>query len=646
MSMAIASRPGRHFQAGGSTMSTFLPILGVSLSLISSAIPPIGTRVAGFELVDARGEVRRLEDWRSSRLVVLAFLKVDCPVTELYGSPISRMADDFKARGVAFIGIAPDGPEAPAELSRFSTEHEVSFALLRDGEGALASRVGATRTPEVVVLDERRAIRYRGRVDDRYSVGSRLAEARHPDLVDALEALLGGRPVPRPETEPVGCPIDRPAPRPPSADLTYSRDVAPILRRRCADCHRPGQVGPFPLLTYREAARWAGAIADAVEEARMPPWFADPRFGRFANDPRLTDREKRIIIGWAESGAPEGNPDDLPPPASFPEGWRIPEPDVVVSMAEPFPVPAGGTVDYQAFEVDPGFRVDTWVRAAEIRPGNRKVVHHCNVFLKAPGSRGDIDTAGELGSYCLAAMTPGSPPMVLPDGMAKRIPAGWRLVFVVHYSPVGTPQSDRTSIGLVLADPAKVRKEVATNLLFDPDLRIPARASGHRVERTRRFDDDVLLLAMFPHMHLRGKAFRYEAIYPDGREEILLDVPRYDFRWQDRYELAEPKRLPAGTTLRCVAHFDNSSDNPANPDPDAVVRAGKQSWEEMFNGYYDIALADEDLTRPVPWGRWIARHARRSMADPVRVGGLACGISAWVLWRRMRPRKARGPIPG
>ena len=627
-------------------MLAVLSTLGVSLSLISFGMPPVGSMVESFALLDGRGEVHRLEDWQSSRLVVLVFVKADCPVSEMYGSPLAKLANDFRARGVAVVGVAPDGPEAPDELARFSASHKIPFPILRDSGGALASRVGTTRTPEVVVLDDHRAIRYRGRIDDRYAVGSRRSEARHLDLIEALEALLGGRPVGRAETEPVGCPIDRPGPLPPTAGATYSRDVAPILQRRCAECHRPGEVGPFPLQTYRQAARWAGAIADAVEGGRMPPWHADPRFGKFANDSRLTDREKRLIAGWAEDGAPEGHPDDLPPPASFPVGWRIPEPDVVVSMAGPFSVPAGGVVDYQTFEVDPGFRGDMWVRAAEIRPGNRKVVHHINVFLKAPGSRNDLDTTGELESYFLETMTPGSPPMILPEGMAKRVPAGWKLVFVVHYSPIGTTQVDRSSIGLVLADPASVRKEVATNVVFDPDLRIPAHASSHRVERSRRFDDDVLLLAMFPHMHLRGKSFRYEAIYPDGREEVLLDVPRYDFNWQNRYKLTEPKRLPAGTILRCIAHYDNSSANPVNPDPGALVLAGKQSWEEMFNGYYDIVLADQDLTRPVPWTRAIANQAHGLFPILRPLGGLACAILAWRLWRRSRDRSIGVISPG
>lgn len=377
----------------------------------------------------------------------------------------------------------------------------------------------------------------------------------------------------------------------------------------------------------------------------MPPWHADPRYGRFSNDARLSDLEKSRILDWARGGAPEGDPADSPPPPVLSDGWNIPGPDMVLSMPAPFTVPARGVVDYQYFEVDPGFREDRWIRGAEIRPGNRRVVHHCNVFLKAPGSRNDIDTPGELGSYCLAATTPGALPWLLPTGMAKRIPAGWRLVFVVHYTPVGTVQKDQTQIGLLFDDPATVRKEVATNLLFDPDLRIPPHVADHRVERSRRFDEDVLLLSMFPHMHLRGRSFRYEAIFPDGRSEILLDVPRYDFNWQNRYELAEPRRLPAGTVLRCVAHYDNSAGNPANPDPGATVRAGKQSWDEMFNGYYDIALADQDLTRPWARAEAVLRKLRRSTGWSLILIGAACA-SSLLLIRLNRGRPSRSTREG
>ncbi len=601
---------------------------------IAGGRPPLGSTLTDF---GTAGSGASLDAWADGRIVCVSFSRAGCPVSELYAPTLARIAARFRPSGVAFLGVRSGGGD-PAGLDR----------SIRDDSGAIAARLGAARTPEVVVLDPSRRIRYRGRIDDRYGVGSRREVAGSEDLVAALEDLLAGRAVDRAETEAVGCPIERPDPGPatvPEAGPNYSRDIAPILDRRCVGCHRAGQIGPFPLGSYREAAARAGAIAEAVEDRRMPPWHADPRYGRFANDARLLDPEREAIVRWARSGRPEGDPADLAPPIDRPDGWSIPRPDAVVAMPVPFAVPAEGVVDYQTFEVDPGFAEDRWVRAAEVRPGNRRVVHHCNVFLKAPGSRGDSDAQGDLESACLAETTPGSPPLILPDGMAKRIPAGWRLVFVVHYEPIGTVQEDRTSIGLVFADPATVRKEVATNLLFDPDLRIPPHAAAHRVERARRFDRDVLLLAMFPHMHLRGKSFRYDAIHPDGRIETLLDVPRYDFRWQNRYELARPIRLPAGTTLRCVAHFDNSTGNPDNPDPEATVLAGRQSRDEMFNGYYEIALADQDLTRPPTPFETLAlalARATRPLAASILI---ALALTVGVRSTRRDARAEAGPAP-
>jgi hypothetical protein len=347
----------------------------------------------------------------------------------------------------------------------------------------------------------------------------------------------------------------------------------------------------------------ADMVREVIATGVMPPWGADPAHGKFSNDPTLSPQEKKVVLDWFDMGCPEGNPADLPPPAKFPEGWLIGEPDLVVSMPTEFRVPATGVIEYQSFDVDPGFKEDRWIAAAEIRPGNRKVVHHCNVFLQPPGVDG-VWSKGSLGSYCLAAMAQGTPPLTLPDGMAKHIPAGWKLVFVMHYTPIGTEQIDRTSIGLRFADAATVKKEVATKLMLEPNLRIPPGEAYYPVEQTWRIDNDVVLLAFFPHMHLRGKSFRYDVRYPDGTKETLLSVPRFDFGWQIRYALAEPKRLPRGSLLRSSAVYDNSSANPANPDPSKEVLTGTQSWEEMFNGYFDVALADQDLTRPTPpWYR-------------------------------------------
>jgi peroxiredoxin len=582
-------------------------ITALALLPTPTATAPIGAEVGDVALRDEHGVACRLADWDEGRPLVIALVATECPMAELYAGRLAELAEGFGPRGVAFVGLSSHPRDSAEAIGRFRAVHRIRFPVLEDRGGVIAERLGATRTPTVVVLDERRAIRYRGRIDDQYVRGARLAAPRHRDLAGAIEALLAGRPVDPSETEAIGCPIDRPEPGSGSLSgtvtetetYTYDRDVAPILRRRCVVCHSKGQIAPFSLATYRQASGWAQAMAEAVLERRMPPWHADPAYGTFANDAHLTETEIGVITGWVRQGCPKGAA--IAPLVPLPErgggGWSIPGPDLVVAIPRPFLVPAEGIVDYQEFEVDPGFGEDRWVAAAEIQPGSRAVVHHCTVFLKPAGAAGPEYTPGALGSFCLAAMAPGTPAMILPPGMAKRIPAGWRIVFVVHYAPNGTAQTDQTRLGLTVASAKAVRHEVVTQLLYDPDLRIPPYAANHRVERSWQAPADLLLLAMFPHMHLRGKSFRYEAAYPDGTSETLLYVPRYDFNWQHRYVLAEPKRIPAGTTLRCIAHYDNSAANPANPDPGATVRTGKQSSDEMFNGYFDVALAEQNHAR-------------------------------------------------
>jgi peroxiredoxin len=592
--------------------------------------------VDDIALSDPAGATRRLGDWKD-RTLVIVFLSTDCPLTKLYAPRLVELEREFGPRGVTFVGVFPNGHDTPAALRRFGREHRIGFPLLKDTGARLADRLGAARTPEAFVLDGARAVRYRGRIDDQYDTGAHRAKPTRRDLADALNELLADKPVSTPDTAAPGCLIARVARDAEGRDVTYCRDVAPLLQKRCVACHRAGQVAPFALTSYRSAAGRAETIREVLEAGRMPPWGADPRHGRFANDPRLTDDEKQVVYDWIDAGCPEGNPADLPPPRTFADGWIIPGPDAVVRPDRPFNVPAEGTVEYQFIEVDPGFREDRWVRAAEVRPGNRKVVHHCTVFLKPPDAPDPV-AAGALGSYCLVAWTPGTGPLTLPDGMAKLVPAGWHFLFVIHYTPVGSEQTDQTSLGLTFADAASVRKEVATQIMLDEDLVIPPRTPEHRVEQTWRVNRPVLLLALFPHMHLRGRSFRYDVTYPDGTNEVLLEVPRYDFNWQHRYELAEPKWLPAGSLLRCTAVYDNSADNPANPDPDAAVRAGQQSWDEMFNGYFDVALAGEERTDLWP-------RVKCGIADLFAPRRAAAAVTALLLlqgWLMLRRRFRAG----
>jgi hypothetical protein len=546
-----------------------------------------------LEVTDSAETTIRLVDG-NSRATVIVFLGCDCPLANLYAPRLKELA--ARSPEVRFIALSSNDHDAPADREAFVRKHGLGFPFLQDAEGRVTERLGATRSPEAFVLDRACRVRYRGRIDDQYTAGGKNRQLpSRPDLAEALREVLDNRPVSVPVTVASGCLIGRPS-HPVQQPAVTFREVAPIVNSHCQPCHSPGEIGPFPLTTFAEVRGHAHTIAEVIEEGRMPPWHASPLFGRFRNDRRLSDRQKELILNWVKLGCPEGAPSASALPAAS-EGWMMGKPDAVFAIPAAFTVPAEGAIEYQHFIVDPGFSRDVWMAAGEVRPGNRRVVHHCSVFLQPPTANDpeDFFETGALGSHNLVAFTPGSGPVVFPTGMAKRIPAGWRLHFVVHYTPIGAPAVDRTELGIRFLDPGSLHKEVATRLLNDPDLAIPPHAAAHPVEMAWTADRDYLLLSMLPHMHLRGKSFRYTAEYPDGTTEILLDVADYDFNWQHRYELLEPKRIPAGTVLRCRAIYNNSAGNPANPNPNVTVRTGPQSWDEMFNGYFDIVLADQDL---------------------------------------------------
>ena len=584
------------------TLSAFL-LLAL---LLTSAFPavataaeasPLGKQIDNFSLDDFRGKTWSLDDFSDKKIVVVAFLGVECPLVKQYASRLEAIGQKYAEQGVAVVGINSNQQDSLTEIGHFARVHKITFPLLKDPGNAIADRFAAQRTPEIFVLDDERNVRYHGRIDDQFTYGIQRPEVKREYLTSALDDLLAGREVAAPESQTVGCHIGRVLRPEADSDVTYSNQISRILQKRCVECHRSGEIAPFALTDYDEVAGWAEMIAEVVNEQRMPPWHASPEHGKFVNDARLTDDEKNLINRWVDAGAPQGDPSKLPPPREFTEGWRISQPDLIVEMPKTFDVPAAGEVAYQYFVVDPGFTEDKWVVEAECRPGNRAVVHHIIVFVKPPGAQGR--GAHGLHSTWLAATAPGARPLLLGDGRAKFIPKGSTLVFQMHYTPIGEAQQDRSSVGLVFADPAEVKQEVVTRQAATQSFRIPPGAENHKVEATHTLRQDTLLLAMFPHMHLRGKAFRYTAIYPEELnrpDEILLDIPSYDFNWQNSYEFAEPKKLPAGTKLFCEARFDNSEYNLANPDPTATVKWGDQTWEEMMIGYFDMALAGQDLT--------------------------------------------------
>jgi hypothetical protein len=395
---------------------------------------------------------------------------------------------------------------------------------------------------------------------------------------------------------------------------TFYRDVAPILERHCQSCHRPGEIAPFSLVTYEDAKPWANEILRAIASRKMPPWFADPCCGHFLNDPSLSNSEFEKITAWVKAGAPAGsrlagNKNAAASPPHWTTGWNIAPPDLVLKMPLPVKLPATGDVEYTYEIVPTNFAEGKWVRMSELRPSARSHVHHAVVYIRPPESkwlRGApigvpftastlhdphlMHEAHETTSDLLLVYAPGSSPDNWPEGMAKFIPAHSDLIFQMHYTTNGHAARDQTSLGLVFAKQQPKQRVITLQLANDHDtIPIPPNTDNYRVEVSGTLPNDATLLGFFPHMHLRGKKFEYNIVHADGTRETLLRV-NYDFYWQLSYRLAEPRFLPAGTKLEAVAWYDNSRNNPHNPDPDSPVQWGEQTYNEMMVGFFDVAV--------------------------------------------------------
>jgi peroxiredoxin len=584
----------------------------------------VGERVEDFTLTDAvSGRPVSLYEFRGKKAGVIVFTGTDCPVGDLYMPRLVELAKAYEPKGVVFLAINANDSEPADAVAAHAKRFGLTIPVLKDPGHAVADALQARRTCEALVLDGRATIRYRGAIDDQYGYGTRKAEAKNQFLTAALDAVIEGREVSTAATSVVGCPIEglpvdtlagkltrlqrvRPVSEeqarlrdeeegatPDVGAVTYADNVAAVLQAKCQNCHRPGQVAPFSLLTYDDAKRWAGSILEVVDDRRMPPWHADPRYGHFANDRRLTATERATLLAWVDQGSPPGDLAKAPAPRAFPEGWSIGTPDIIFELPEPYTIKPEGFLNYQRFRVPTNFKEDVWVQAAEARPTDRSVVHHIIVYVLP-------DPSQPFMRMHLCGYAPGDMPSTYPQGVAKRIPAGSVLEFEMHYTPIGRVKVDRSSVGLVLAKEMPEREAFTRPIAFDR-FRIPPGAEAHEVKADWNVKSDTKLLAFMPHMHLRGKDFLYRAYFPDRPTEpvTLLSVPAYDFGWQSYYTLKEPLLLPAGTRVECIAHFDNSESNPANPDPKATVTWGDQTYQEMMIGYVDV-VPDRPIQKPEP----------------------------------------------
>lgn len=544
---------------------------------------------------DQFGNTFNLSSWGEDRLVVVAFLGIECPLGPLYVNRLNELRDKYANQGVCFIAVNSNEHDTYEGMVEFA--QALNFPMLKDVGNVVADEFGATRSPEVFLLNAGRDVIYQGRIDDQYAPGNHTKNApTRSDLEEAIKEALRGEAVTTPFAAAVGCHIDRVKSAPVSEKTTYSKHVAPIFDAKCVECHRPGQSAPFSLLSFADASGWTGTIRDVLVSKRMPPWSAAPSAEgiHFANDRSLSDKERATIFAWLDNGAPEGDPSDRPALPKFREGWTI-RADKVVAMPVSFTVPKEGVLEYQEFTIDPGFSENTWINAIQIQPGNTAVVHHATIYLKPKDAIPGQFYFNKHDNNYLAMYVPGNTTTLMPVGTAKMIPAGWNLVLSVHYVPVGTEQIDQTSIALSVCDEPAV--EIATRIAFDNDLMLqPGEIKTVKAELTLK--EEALLTALYPHMHLRGKSMLFQAFYPNGSVRTLLDVPAYDFEWQHRYELAQPMILPAGTTLRCTGVFDNSAANPRNPDPNAVVKSGEFTTDEMMFGFFDLGYLTTEPQAP------------------------------------------------
>jgi thiol-disulfide isomerase/thioredoxin len=515
---------------------------------------------------------------------VVAITSTSCPLSKKYLPTLRKLESQFAEEKIGFLYIDAIDSDKPQDVEKLPTN------FIHDKTGTLAKQLGARTTTDVFVLDAKRTVVYRGAVDDQYGLGYSAEEPKRQFLKDALEAIAAEKEIKLRATTAPGCELDLSNAKPVATDVTYHNRISRIVQANCLECHRTGGVGPFSLATMDEVIAHKGMIKKVIEKATMPPWHAAKTAegpSPFINDRSLTEADKSDLFRWFEKGNAAGNEADAPLPRTFPKEWRIGTPDLIVEIPKPIAVKATGTMPYEIVTVETNLDEDKWVNAVEVQPTAREVVHHVLVFVLPPVKKGLIDFTprGEAQGY-FAAYVPGNNSAILPEGLARKLPKGSRIRFQIHYTPNGTATTDRTRFGMKFAkEPPK--HEMFVLALANPRFKIPPGDDNYKEVTQIRIPVDAVVLACSPHMHLRGKACKFEIETSDGKKTTLLDVPHYDFNWQLQYKLAEPLKLARGTTVRFTAWYDNSENNPANPDPKATVKWGPQTYDEMLLGYIE-----------------------------------------------------------
>jgi len=549
----------------------------------------IGAKIENLSFKDIRYLPRTLNDFGQPKAYVLAFISNTCPLAQRYMPHLIALDKEFGPQGVQVVAVNAGGADTIMDMAKHMLDFGAEFPVVKDVKGDCAKALGITRTPQIAILNADRALVYRGRVDDQYRLGGVKPEVGRHDLREALLEVVAGKPVSVAETQAEGCLITYPEMPQPATPITYTRDIAPILNQNCVPCHREKGNAPFSLTDYRKAANYADMVAEVIAEERMPPWYAHPGHGKFANEARLTAAERLLVQQWLAGGTPEGDAKDLPEPPEFQDtDWAF-EPDLVIEGRQNNVIAASGFVPYVYTLMPHVFENDTWLDGIEIKGTNPKVVHHANLFYTPHG----LDFVRS--ENFLTGTVPGGGPARIPEGQGLFIPKGATLGLQIHYVTTGKIEADKPRVALRFAK-NPVKKRIYYKIMDNSKFLIPPAARAHRVTSGATLEADATITALFSHMHLRGRDMEFFAYPPNGEKITLLSLPNYNFDWQLAYYINQGDMvLPAGTKLECIAHFDNSPFNPYNPDPNKEIREGPQTVDEMMQGFMFYTRNDETL---------------------------------------------------
>ena len=551
--------------------------------------PQPGTSAGPLRFKDIRYLTRSLQDFKNQKAFVVIACNTTCPLVKRYLPRLKELEQQYRPQGVQFIALHTGPSDSIREIAEFAIVHEIPFPNVQDFHSQSVKTLGLVRTPEVAVLDSDFKLHYRGRIDDQYRIGGALPQPTENNLADAIKAVLKNEPVPNPETNVDGCTITSHAVSRTAKSVTYHKDIQPLIKKHCLDCHRPQTEAPFALTTLEEVQNNGAMIAEVVQDQRMPPWYGGSSHAEFANHRSMSRQERRMIADWYQAGMPAGEePAHLTPVPAAQEKWLIGEPDLKISMLETHTLPADGYIPYRYTVLPYIFPEDTWISAIQIRPDNPGVLHHCNMAAVSLAKKWDE-------SNFITGKVPGSGPTVLPKELGILIPKGSALALQIHYTSTGKPEQCKISVGFKYVE-GKVQKRYRFLIIRNTKFTIPPGAPHHEVRNSKTLDRDAHGIGLFAHMHLRGKDLSFLAHYPDGKDESLLIIPNYSFDWQIGYLWKDQRHLfPAGTRIEAIAHYDNSAFNPFNPDPTASVRNGPQTYHEMMYAFFFYTYADERL---------------------------------------------------